>query len=332
MQETNGTIEISDSLKDVIHQLNDPQTASALKNLAKNAQVLDLLVESLDGFLRRGEEISDNIGESIREFAPSSNGNGNGHKPELMEEVPELLNNLPTLAKTGNKLSAVAETDEFNELLKPETIKVLKTLTDHLANPETLNSLAKVIEYTPMLIFLMEALDGFLRRGEEITDNIGESLREVTSQVSESGSGEVGEALGQMSQVLPSLMKSLPEVAKNLPPLIEQSPSLIKTGAKLGEIAESEGVQVFLHSDMLTPELVTFLGDTGKLAVNTKEEFQRNPEKVGMWGLIKKSGDDDVQRGLGFLMALAKNFGQMLNEKDSSPKLSGMDDKKALNE
>jgi uncharacterized protein YjgD (DUF1641 family) len=220
MQETNGTIEISDSLKDVIEQLNQPQTAVALKNLAKNAQVLDLLVESLDGFLRRGEEIPDNIGESIREF---------------------------------------------------------------------------------------------------------------THQVSESDSGGFGEITAQIPNILPPLMKSLPQLAENLPPLLEQAPSLMRTGAKLGEIAESEGVQTFLHSDMLTPELVTFLGDTGKLAVQTKENFQKNPENLGLWGLYKKSGDEDVQRGLGFLMALAKNFGQILNEKDSSPKLSGMD-KKALKE
>jgi uncharacterized protein YjgD (DUF1641 family) len=329
MEDTKSTVEISDSLKGVIEQLNEPRTANALKNLAKNAEVLDLLVESLDGFLRRGEEISDNVGESIREFASQSNGNGN--KPRLMEEVPELLSNLPTLAKTGNKLSTIAETKDFDDLLQPANIAALKDLTEQLANPETLDSLKKVIEYAPMLVFLMEALDGFLRRGEEITDNIGESLREVTEQVSASGSGEIGTVVSQMSQVLPSLMKSLPGVAENLPPLIEQAPSLIKTGTKLGEIAESEGVQTFLHSDMLTPELVNFLGDTGKLAVETKEDFQQNPEKLGLWGLYKKSGDEDVQRGLGFLMELAKNFGQMLNEKDNKPRLSGTD-RKALKE
>jgi uncharacterized protein YjgD (DUF1641 family) len=325
MEDTKSTVEISDSLRGVIEQLNEPQTADALKNLAKNAQVLDLLVESLDGFLRRGEEISDNVGESIREFVPSSNGHGN--KPQLMEEVPELLGNLPILAKTGNKLSTIAETKDFDDLLQPANIAALKDLTEQLANPETLDSLKKVIEYAPMLVFLMEALDGFLRRGEEITDNIGESLREVTGQVTGSESGEIGTAVSQMSSVLPSLLKSLPEVAENLPPLIEQSPSLIRTGTKLGEIAESEGVQAFFFFFMLTPELVNFLGDTGKLAVTTKENFQRNPEKLGLWGLYKKSGDEDVQRGLGFLMELAKNFGQMLNEKDPKPRLSNSDGK-----
>lgn len=330
MQETNGTIEISDSLKDVIQQLNQPQTAAALKNLAKNAQVLDLLVESLDGFLRRGEEITDNIGESIREFTPVVNGNGNGHKTHLMDEMPELLSNLPTLAKTGNKFSTIAESEDFDALLQPEKIAALRELTDQLANPETLNSLKKVVEYAPMLVFLMEALDGFLRRGEEITDNIGESIRKFSGQISESGSGGFGEIAAQMPNILPPLMKSLPQLAENLPPLLEQAPSLMKTGARLGEIAESEGVQTFLNSEMLTPELVNFLGDTGKVAVRTKADFQRNPEKLGLWGLYKKSGDEDVQRGLGFLMELAKNFGQMLNEKDS-PRLSSAD-KKALKE
>lgn len=330
MQETTDTIEISDSLKDVIRQLNQPQTASALKNLAKNAQVLDLLVESLDGFLRRGDEITDNIGESIREFATATNGNGNKSKTHLMDEMPELLSNLPTLAKTGNKLSGIAESEDFDAILQPEKISALRDLTDQLANPETLNSLKKVIEYAPMLVFLMEALDGFLRRGEEITDNIGESIREFSGQIGESGAGNLSEITAQVPKLVKPLMKNLPQLTESLPELLEQAPSLMKTGAKLGEIAESEGVQAFLDSDMLTPELVGFLGDTGRIAVETKKDFQRNPEKLGLWGLYKKSGDEDVQRGLGFLMELAKNFGQMLNEKDS-PRLSSVN-KKALKE
>ena len=38
MQSTNGTVEISESLKEVINELNNPQTASALKNLLKKCK------------------------------------------------------------------------------------------------------------------------------------------------------------------------------------------------------------------------------------------------------------------------------------------------------
>lgn len=118
MQSTNGTVEISESLKEVINELNNPQTASALKKLTQNAKTLDALLTGVDGFLQRSEEIADNVGEAIHEFVPQTNGNGNSAK--FIEEVPQLVSNLPTLAKTGNKLSKIADTKEFDELFQPE--------------------------------------------------------------------------------------------------------------------------------------------------------------------------------------------------------------------
>ena len=328
MQTTNGTVELSEPLKDVIRQLNQPQTARALQNLARNAQILDLLVQGLEGVLRRGDEITDNIGESLREFAADAGG-GNSKNLELLEEMPALIGNLPTLAKAGNKISRLAATEEFDDLLQPENLKLIKNWSNQLSQPDTAAALEKLVRHLPTLVFLVESVEGFLRRGEEITDNIGESLRELMPRGGAHLAG-LTEAAAELPKVVPHLVKSLPEIAENLPPLLEQSPKLIKTGIKLGEIADSEGVQAFLESDMLTPELVHFLGDTGKIVVDTKQNFQRQPEKLSLWGLYRKSGDEDVQRGLGFLMELARNFGRMLNEDDSRRALNSTD-RQALN-
>ena len=304
MQEPNSSVEMSASLKSLLNELNKPETANALKNIAKNAQVLELLVESADGLFRRGEEITDNIGESIREFTPSSNGNGHS----VMDEVPQLVENLPTLAKTGNRLSDIAKTEAFENLLTESNVESLGQLADALGDPETIEALKKVAEFAPMLVFLLEAVDGFLRRGHEITDNIGESIREF----SPSGDSEVNSALSELPQLIPPLIEHLPNMAQNLPPLLEQAPSLMDTTSKLGKIAESEGVQTFLNSEMLTPSLVSFLGETGKVAAETREEFQKNPKEVTLWGAYKESKDEDIQRGLGFLLALAKNIGKSM--------------------
>ena len=303
----NGTIEISDSLKEVIKQLNEPQTASALKNLAKNAQVLDGLVIGVDGFLRRGEDIAENIGESIREFAPKSNGNG-----QLMEEVPQLINNLPTLAKTGNKISALAETKEFDALLSKENLATLQELVEIVNKPGTLDALREIAANAQVLALTVTALSAFLQRSEEIADNIGESIREFAPKFDGEKTHAIGEVLGQLPNVLPPLVNNLPALTENLAPLMEQMPSLMKTGAKVGEIAESEGVQAFLNSGMLTPGLVNFLGNSGKVVVQTEEEFRKNPREVSIWGAYSEMKDKDVQRGIGFLLSLAKNFGQVL--------------------
>lgn len=303
MQSTNGTIEISDSLKEVITELNNPQTASALKNLLKNAKTLDAILSGVDGFLQRGEEIADNIGDSIREFTPKSNGNGNS--PKFIDEVPQLVGNLPSLAKTGNKISKLAETQEFDNLLQPEKLALLNDLSDKLSNPNTLAALNEIIENAPMIAMLTKGLSDFLGRGEEIADNIGEAIREFKPQLSDEYSADLGKLVAELPKLLPTM-------AENLPPLLDKAPSLIKTGLQLGEIAESDGVQAFLTSGMLTPELVGFLGDIGRTTVETEHEFRKHPKSVSLFGLYGASKDDDVQRGFGFMIALAKNIGKML--------------------
>lgn len=305
MQSTNGTVEISESLKEVIAELNNPQTALALKNLLKNANTLDALLTGVDGFLQRGEEIADNVGEAIHEFAPKSNGNGNSAK--FIEEVPQFLGNLPSLAKTGNKISKIAETKEFDELLQPEKLALLNDLSDKLNNPNTLAALNEIIENAPTVAFLARGLSDFLNRGEEIADNIGEALREFKPQLSDKYSADMGKLVAELPKVLPTM-------AENLPPLLDKAPSLIKTGLQLGEIAESEGVQAFLTSGMLTPELVGFLGDIGRTTVETEHEFRQNPKSISLFGLYGATKDEDVQRGLGFLITLAKNIGKMLKK------------------
>lgn len=305
MENTNGTVEISEPLKEVIAELNNPQTALALKNLLKNAQTLDALLSGVDGFLRRGEEIADNVGESLREFAPKSNGNGNS--PKFIEEVPQLVNNLPTLARTGNKLSKLAETQEFDALLQPEKLALLIDLSDKLGNPQTLAALNEIIDNAPTIAFLATGLSEFLKRGEEIADNIGEALQEFRPQMSDKYTAELGALVSQ-------LPKTLPTITENLPPLLEKAPILMQTTAKLGEIAESEGVQAFLNSGMLTPELVKLLGDIGKTTVQTEAEFRQNPKSVSLFGLYGATRDEDVQRGFGFMIALAKNIGKMLKK------------------
>lgn len=311
MQNNNGTIEISDSLKDVIKQLNEPKTSAALKNIAKNAEVLDVLVSGVDGLIRRGDEITENVGEAVREFSPKANGNGNS---ALIEEVPQLINNLPILAKTGNKFSAIAETKEFDELLTTDNVKTLKELVGLLNNPETLQALKETLQYAPLLAFLTKGLNDFISRGDEIAENVTEAFNEFKPKSDSETSAELGQILGQLPILLPSLAKNLPTIAENLPPLLENAPSLMKTSVKLGEIADSEGVQAFLNSGMLSPELVSLLGEAGETAIKTHQEFKANPREFSLWGAYKETKDADVQRGLGFLLELSKNLGKMLKK------------------
>lgn len=112
------------------------------------------------------------------------------------------------------------------------------------------------------------------------------------------------------ANLLTQLPDALPTNPENLQPLLEKAPILTQTTAKLGDIAESEGIQAFLNSGMLTPELVTLLGNFGKTTVETEKQFRANPKSVSLFGMLSATNNDDVRRGLGFLVAPAGNIGK----------------------
>lgn len=302
MQTTNGSVEISDSLKEVIAELNKPQTADALKNLVRNAQTIDALVSGVDGFLRRGDELVENTGELVREFGPKGDTSA-----EFIGAGAELVGSFPSLARTGAKLAKIAETDDFDQIVQADKIAALKDLSNKLVNPITLQALNDVIDNAETLAFLIKAVNEFLGRSEEIVENVATSIREFRPQMSDKYAADFASLLTQLPEALPT-------ITENLPPLLEKAPILMQTTAKLGEIAESEGVQAFLSSGMLTPELVGLLGDIGKTTVQTEKEFRENPKSISLFGMYKATKDDDVQRGLGFMIALAGNIGKMLKK------------------
>lgn len=414
MQNNGETTTDSNELKKLVEQLNDPDTAIALRNILKHADLLEVLVAGLDGVIRRGDTLSENIGSSLREIGAGTNGNGHHAATAVAAEIPQLINNLPALIKAGNKLSAIAETREFDELLQPERLQVLKKLIDQLSHRDTFDALTQIIDNAPLIAILVTGADGFLRRGDELAGNLGDTLREAASSNSLTNSTDGAELVAQ----LPALLKSLPKLAKAgtklakltdapefddfldknnlatfkllvgevnkpetlnaiaqiiqlapvaavllggidgflkrgdvimenigvlireaqpqisganfdeivriaqqlpqmLPALLQNLPTLMRTGARLAEITESAEVQAFLNSKMLSPQTIGFLGEVGEMVVTTQENFQAAPKEVGVWGLYKAINDPDVQRGLGFIIELGRNFGKMTNPSTS---------------
>ena len=54
--------------EDLAARLDDPQTAEALGDILAHADLLALLVASLDGFLRRGDVITEAVADGVREL------------------------------------------------------------------------------------------------------------------------------------------------------------------------------------------------------------------------------------------------------------------------
>ncbi|WP_394353988.1 DUF1641 domain-containing protein [Haloarcula sp. JP-L23] len=77
--------------------------------------------------------------------------------------------------------------------------------------------------------------------------------------------------------------------------------SLAGTGSALGDVAQTAG------EDDARNGIETMLE-----SVSAAE--RETPERVGPVGLLKASRDPDVQRGLGYLLAIARSIGRAQTE------------------
>ncbi len=229
MSNGNGAVATTEPIDHLVRQLNDPNTASALSYLLNNAQLLAFLVASLDGVLKRGEELTDNIGSTLREF--NASGQNGASLAAATEQLPELLHNLPQLLKATNKVAVLANSKEFDELLNAERLATLKPMLDQLSNAQTMAALTQIINNAPLIALLVNGLDGVIKRGEELTDNIGSAVREMQA-------GDAGLNIAELTAQLPQLMQGLP--------------GLIKAGTKVGALTDSKEFDALLDKEKLS--------------------------------------------------------------------------------
>lgn len=157
-------------------------------------------------------------------------------------------------------------------------------LVERLNDPNTAAALNKLLDNIGLVAVIVEGLDGLSRKGEIIGDTLAEVLHEVRA---------AGRATG-------------------IDPLVtsRQLATLIPTLA-----AASPAINRILDSPIVEPEPIDVLSTTAVSLVKGLKAAEENDTKVGMRGLWKASKDDDVRRGLGFLVEVARVFGRDLQER-----------------
>ncbi|QJW94970.1 DUF1641 domain-containing protein [Frigoriglobus tundricola] len=268
--DTNGHAATPPPSHQLLRRLDDPKTAATLERLLDRLDVLAFAVEATDSLLRRGEQLTDNIGDVLREAKDAGPG----------VDGAALAGKLPQLATAGAKLADVTASPAFARLLD-------SGLLDRLADPATLAALTALIDRLPLLAFGASALDGLLRRGEELADNVADSLQDAR-------------------QFVPPIDPlKLQEAAVGLPKVIDAVTALINAG-------------------LFDPEVVAVLVEVGKQAAGPYREAKQMPDHlVGMWGLVRAMRDPDVQRALGVGLYIAKRYGQTFNRSEVSPPPAG---------
>jgi Protein of unknown function (DUF1641) len=160
-------------------------------------------------------------------------------------------------------------------------------LLDRLEDPRTAAALHSLLDNVELLAVLLGGLDGLARKGEVIGDTLAEVLTEARAAVDATGLDPMTTSR-QLSTLIPTLAAASPAINR------------------------------ILDSPIVEPEPIEVLSETAVALVKGLKSAQANETRVGLTGLVRATRDDDVQRGLGFLIEVAKVFGRNLRENDSS--------------
>jgi uncharacterized protein YjgD (DUF1641 family) len=268
-----GRTTLDSPQQQLLKRLDDPRTVAGLERLLDRVDLLAFAAEAGDEFLRRGEQIADNIGESLQEVkaaAPAANGSA-------------IAGKLPQLASAGARLADAASSPTIARLLD-------SGLLDRLAEPDTIAALQTLLDKLPLFAFAATATEGLLKRGEELTDNVADTLREA------------------LNATLPAELGKLREMMASASKLIDAGNVLIAAG-------------------IFRPETVEVLAEVGQQLAASYDETKHMPEhRVGIWGALKALRDPDVQRTAGIGVHVLKRFGQTFSrttagsDSESDPK------------
>lgn len=163
----------------------------------------------------------------------------------------------------------------------------VERLVERLAEPRTAAALHTLLDNLELLAVMANGLDGLARKGEVIGDTLGEVLHEVRA---------AGRATGL------DVRTTSQQLATLIPTLAEASPAINR----------------ILESPIVEPEPIAVLSEAAEALVKGLQAAQQNQTKVGLRGLLRATKDEDVQRGLGFLIEVAKIFGRDLKNQSTA--------------
>jgi uncharacterized protein YjgD (DUF1641 family) len=268
----------------LLERLNEPRTAEALNRLLDHADLLAYSAGSLDGFLRRGEEIADNVAASIDEVRHVVPSDG---LPDS-RQLGQLARQLPQLIDLTNRVAELSQRPEFTATL------------DTLSDPQTLTALNKLLQHMEMLEFLVGSLDAFLQRGEEIADNVRSSLEEVGAVVTSTSIDRYG------------IIESMTRILPYIPRLVAVAPKFIEVIERLEVVVSSPEFDALLNSGIFHADTVALVGRAGDAFVESYDASKGTDRRIGVIGLLRVLNDPDIQRAAALVTDFGKRFGSTI--------------------
>jgi hypothetical protein len=169
-----------------------------------------------------------------------------------------------------------------SQLISPSPVDALLTKLD---DPRVVAALNNLLDHADLLALLVTAADQFVRRGDEITDSLADGIREL-------GGGNAGLGSALLNVDLPKLAGSVSTLS--------------------GAVAEAgPALTALLRSDLTDPQVIEVLSAAARAVRTGADKARTESVKVsGAFSLLRTLKDDDVARGLGFLIHVLREFGR----------------------
>jgi len=182
-----------------------------------------------------------------------------------------------------------------NELLDapvaPHDRPEVDRLLDRLNDPTVAASLNSLLDNIELLAVLVAGLDGLARKGEVIGDTLAEVVDQIRSTTQSTGLDPL-QAAQQLGTIIPTLAAASPAINR------------------------------ILESPIVEPEPIDVLSETAVALVDGPKAAETGRTRLGLMGILRATRDKDVQRGLGFVVEVARVFGRDL-DKRAAPTTDG---------
>ncbi|MGE3286098.1 MAG: DUF1641 domain-containing protein [Pseudonocardia sp.] len=149
------------------------------------------------------------------------------------------------------------------------------------------SSLSYILDHADLLAVLVAGIHGFVERGDTITEAVVDGVRELRSAAPESS--------GLAAVDVPKVLASLADLSSGM---VNATPAL---KSLLGSPA---------LADTRTADTIGLLGEA--LAEGRDEAAKSPGGPTSVFGLLRVLKDDDVSRGIGLLVQVAKALGRRL--------------------
>ncbi|MEP7010098.1 MAG: DUF1641 domain-containing protein [Acidobacteriota bacterium] len=243
----------------LLERLGEPATVDSLNRLLDRLDVIVFSVEAFEGFLRRAEVVADSVAQGMGELRHMVGEEGSG---ELMAKVPQLL-------RTGGRMADLAARPEVSRLLD-------SGLLEKLGDPKTIQALSSLLGNVEVIAFLLDSLDGFLRRSDAVIESVAEGMSDLKTAI-------------------PDLD---PERVRRI---ISELPGLVEAGEVLAE------------AGMFDRQTVEVLVRIGRTVAASYQDFLAHPAKpVGLFELYRSLKDPEIQATVRLVLYVAKSYGRGL--------------------